>query len=290
MQRIAVSLAAALLFLGGCATTGATPEPSVLSDNVAADKVVAKADEAAVAGDYLAAATLYRHALTIEPDVEVWYRYGMALVMQEEMDQAMWAFRNALALDPEHKGSLQRIALYLTSKGQVDEATAYLERLLSVDPDNWRAHNALGVVSDLEERLDDAAVHYQAAIDLNPDNPMLWNNLGYSRYLADDFAEAQENFEKALELNPRYRPARRNLALLYARQEAYADALKMMLSAEDEATAFTDVGLLALKLGHYEQAELLLSEAVSRSPTYNAEASRGLSAVRKAIRRAEGSS
>ena len=289
MRRIAPAILLVLSFLGGCASTGGE-QPSLLSDDAPVSKIMEKGDEAAMKGDYLAAATLYQHAIQIEPSVELWYRLGLALSRQEKMDQALYAFENALQLDPEHEGSLQHIGLYLTSKGRSEDAKFYLDRLVEVNPENWRAHNALGIVADLEERLNDAATHYQTAIDLNPDNPMLWSNLGYSLYLADDLSTAREKFEKALTLNPAYRPARRNLALLYARQEEYAEALKMMLTAEEEAKAFTDVGLLALKLGHYEQAELLLTEAVDRSPTYNAEASHGLSAVRKAIRQREGSS
>jgi len=88
----------------------------------------------------------------------------------------------------------------------------------------------------------------------------------------------------ALELNADYGAARRNLALIYARQARYSDALKMMLTTENESTAFTDVGVLAFKMGDYDQAETLLAEAVRRSPTYNPEASRNLAAAREALR------
>lgn len=283
MKRISLTITCLVLFMGGCAGTG-TKEASVMSDEAPVDKIVAKADQAAVAGDYNAAATLYRHALNVEPDVDVWYRLGMSLTMLDEQQQAMWAFSNVLEQEPEHVGALQRVALYLTSKGDLDQAPAYLDRLLAVDPDNWRAYNALGVVADLKDEPTEATAHYRAAIDLNPESALLWNNLGYSLYLTEDLLGAEENMRKALSLDPNYSAAKRNLSLIFAWQGLYAEALKIMLTAESKPTAYTDVGLLALKLGDYDQAELLLSEAVRVSPTYNAVASRNLAAVRELTR------
>lgn len=280
MKRISLLTLCLALFLGGCASTP-TKEASVISEDAPVDKIVAKADEAAVRGDYLAASTLYRHALKVEPDVDIWYRLGMALIMLNEQQQAMWAFSNVLAQEPEHAGALQRVALYLTSKGEVEKAREALKRLLAVDPDNWRAHNALGVVADLDGEPAEAAAHYRSAIELNPESAMLWNNLGYSMYLVEDLVGAEENMRKALSLDPDYSAAKRNLALVFAWQGLYAEALKVMLTAEDRPTAYTDIGLLALKMGNYDQAELLLSEAVRLSPTYNPVASRNLAAVRE---------
>ena len=283
MKRISLTLICLVLLMGGCASTG-NKEASVISDEAPVDRIVAKADQAAVAGDYNAAATLYRHALNVEPGVDVWYRLGMSLTMLGEQQQAMWAFSNVLEQEPEHVGALQRVALYLTSKGDLEQAPAYLDRLLAVDPDNWRAYNALGVVADLRDQPAEAAIHYRTAIDLNPESALLWNNLGYSQYLAEDFLSAEENMRKALTLDPDYNAAKRNLSLIFAWQGLYAEALKIMLTAENKTTAYTDVGLLALKLGDYNQAELLLSEAVRVSPTYNAVASRNLAAVRELAR------
>jgi len=284
MKRISLLAICLSLFLGGCASTG-SKETSVISEDAPVDKIVAKADQAAVGGDYLAASTLYRHALSIEPDVDIWYRLGMSLIMLDEQKQALWAFSNVLTMEPEHRGALQQVALHLTSKGEVEKARTYLDRLLAVDPDNWRAHNALGVVADFDGTPDEAAVHYRTAIELNPDAAMLWNNLGYSMYLSDNMLSAEENIRKALTLDPGYGPAKRNLALIHARQGLYSEALKVMLTAENESTAFTDVGVLAFKLGDYDQAEILLAEAVRRSPTYNPEASRNLAAAREALRK-----
>jgi Flp pilus assembly protein TadD len=270
------------VLLAGCASTSNAP-PHVFSGEAPVDAVIARADGAAVAGDFTAAALLYQQALSQEPSGKAWYRLGMAETYLGNPDRAMWSFLQALELEPEHPESLQRVALYYTANERAAEARAYLDRLLAVDERNWRAHNALGVLADLEQRFDEAADHYAAAIERQPGSALLWNNLGYSRYLAADYELAQNYFEHALQVDPDFGTARHNLALLYARQSQYEQALSLMLAGGDQVVAYSDVGYFAFKLGDLTRAEALLNEAIRRSPTYNLQASQNLAAVREAM-------
>jgi Flp pilus assembly protein TadD len=283
MKRPGLVLVCVSMLLVGCAST--PPEnPHVLSGEAAVASVIREGDASAQRGDYETAALLYRQALVQHPpSAETWYRLGMALTYLDEPDQAAWAFRNTLAFDPDHAGALERLGLYFTARGPSDDAAAYLQRLLVVDPDNWRGHNALGVLSDLQADFEGAALHYHAAVELRPDAPLLWNNLGYSRYLAGDYRSAHRHIEAALQLDPDFHAARMNLALVYARQRKYDDALRTMLHAGDDVAAYNDVGYLAFQMGHYARAEAFFVEAIERSPTYNVRANQNLAAVRKAI-------
>jgi Flp pilus assembly protein TadD len=267
--------------LGGCAATGGQ-EPHVLSGEASVERIISRADQAVAEGDDLAAVILYRQALNQAPSAELWYRLGMAQMRDEGAGQAMWAFRNALELDPDHARSLERIGFFLTAKDRASDARPYLDRLLGLEPDNWRAHNALGVLTDLEGRHVEAAGHFAAAIERNPESPMLWNNLGYSYYLAGDDAAAYRAITSALQLQPNHTAARHNMALLLARQKRYDEALAVMKSSRGESQAYSDVGYLAYKMGDYAKAEQLLGEAIRRSSTYNRQAHQSLAAVREA--------
>jgi Flp pilus assembly protein TadD len=281
MRWISLLVVCAAVLLGGCASTKATGA-HVLSGEAPVDRIISRGNQAAVEGDYLAASILYRQALSQAPSADVWHRLGVALTRDNDVGQAMWAFRNALELDPDHADSLQKIGLYLTAKDRAEEARPYLERLLALQPDNWHGHNALGVLADLEGHYDRAAAHYASAIEIHPEQPMLWNNLGFSYYLAGDYAGALRTMGKALQLDPGYAAARHNVALVLARQSRYDDALRMMKTAREEAQAYSDVGYLAYKMGDYAQAEELLTQAIQRSGTYNRQAHRNLAAVREA--------
>lgn len=281
MRSFILTLGFAALFLGGCAATP-VKAPNVLSGEAPVGEVIGKGDAVAATGDYRAAAILYKQALSQEPSAAAWYRLGMAETYLEEPEQAMWAFSKALKLDPEHRESLQRVALYHTGKGLVAEAGPYLQRLLAIDPDNWLAHNALGVLADLEQRFDEAADHYTVATELNPGSAMLWNNLGYSRYLSGRYELARQHFEHALRLDGEHVAAHNNLALVFARQSRYEEALAVVTSLGGEAEAYTTIGYLAYRMGEYGKAEVFLTEAIRRSPTYNRLAHQNLAAVRDA--------
>jgi Flp pilus assembly protein TadD len=280
-KTIAISVLVVGVLLGGCATTG-NQDAHVLSGEASVERIVGRADQAVAEGDDFAATILYRQALSQEPSADLWYRLGMAQMRQEGAGQAMWAFRNALQLDPDHARSLERIGFFLTAKDRAADARPYLDRLLGLEPDNWRAHNALGVLADLEGRHVEAAGHFAAAIERNPESPMLWNNLGYSYYLAGDDAAAHRAIASALQMQPNHTAARHNLALLLARQRRYDEALAMMKPSRGESQAYADVGYLAYKLGDYRKAEELLGEAIRSSSTYNRQAHQSLAAVREA--------
>lgn len=283
MKSIHVLAVFLVLMAGGCASTG-SDSAHVLSGEAPVDKIVGQADSAAAAGDHHAASLLYQQALRQQPHAEVWFRLGLAFKGLNEPDRAVWAFRNALALDPDHAESLQAVGFYLTTRDRPDEAAPYLERLLEQQPDNWRVHNALGVVADLQGRFDVASGHYANAIDLNPSSPMLWNNMGYSHYMAGDYRMAVQHIGRALRLDPAHKGARHNLALVLARQANYEEALQIMLSAGgDKAEAYCDVGYLAFKMGDYRIAEDMLMEAIRRSGTYYRQAHQNLAAVRHAM-------
>lgn len=283
MKPLVMLVACLPLFLGACAATP-TKTPHVLSGEARPDTVIQKGDAAAMTGDHGAAVMFYKQALSQEPSAATWYRLGLAEHHLDEPERAMWAFKKALELDPAHGASLQRVALHYTARAKVEEASSYLERLLALDADNWVAHNARGVLADLEQRFDEAADHYSVAIRLHSGSALLWNNLGYSRYLAGDFILAHRYFEYALQLDSSYGTARNNLALVLARQLKYAEALALMVSAGDEVAAYSDIGYLAFRMGHYARAEAFLTEAIRRSPTYNSQAYQNRAAVRAAIR------
>jgi Flp pilus assembly protein TadD len=276
-----------LLFVGifvvsGCATTD-TEKPHVLSGEAPVEDVIAKGDQTFNAGDFEAAVILYQIAIQQEPAADYWFKLGVANTYLENRDRAIHSYLQALELNPEHTGALEKMGLYYTSKGDSRRARPYLEQLVELDGDNWKALNALGVLADLEQDFDKASDYYRAAIELRPELALLWNNLGYSTYLLGDYSLATTYISRALEFDPDHQAARINLALVYVRENKYEQALETFFQTEDNATAYTNIGYLAYKIGDYEKAEGLLEEAIRQSPTYNKPAHTLLAATRQAI-------
>jgi uncharacterized protein YgiM (DUF1202 family) len=110
---------------------------------------------------------------------------------------------------------------------------------------------------------------------------MLMTNIGYSYYLAGDMERASAWFGRALLVDAEFAPAVKNLALLYARQGWYDQAVKTFSKVTGQAQAYNDVGYVAMRQGDYEQAHELLTEAIRLSPVYYQKAYDNLATLKK---------
>src|SRR5262245_6189379 len=272
----------ALVALTGCVSTG-QQHAEAAKDPVDTAKLLAAADEAVGKGNLEAALSLYSAVLQEKPTAQTWLKAGVLHNRLGHDREAGYAFNRVLALEPNNVNALEQIGLLYVLHEQVDQARQHLERVIALDPSRWRAHNGLGVLSDLQHDYSAAVMHYQAALAITPNSAMLLNNAGYSQYLAGDLDSAAATFIKSLSCNTTYAPARRNLALLYARKGAYRDAVQLLSTVVSEPSAYNDIGYVAMLKGDYASAERLLQEAVDRSPTYYEVAARNLAAVREQL-------
>jgi hypothetical protein len=111
------------------------------------------------------------------------------------------------------------------------------------------------------------------------------NNIGYSYYLSGDLEEATRWFGRAILATSDYEPAVKNLALLYARQGWYDEAVKTFAKVVDEPQAYNDTGYIAMRNGDYWKASELLAEAIRLAPTYYEKAYENLKDVKAAQKR-----
>ena len=281
--RLLPILPVALALLNsGCATTQAD-EPHVLSGEASTERVIARADGAFASGDFDAAALLYQMAIKQDPVADSWFKLGATEAKRGRSDNAVFAFSQALHLQPDHAGALERLGLYFTAADDADRAKEYLARLLEVHEDNWRAYNALGILADRAGDFTVAREHYMRALQIRPDVPSLWANLGYSLYLLGEYQLAEQYTRHSLELNPDYEPALMNLSLIQVRNDNFDAALATLMPTQGEAAAYTNIGHFAMQLGQYERAEHFLQEGIKRSPTYNKSAHEYLAATRQAM-------
>jgi Tfp pilus assembly protein PilF len=141
------------------------------------------------------------------------------------------------------------------------EARKDLELAVSIDDRIPMAHNALGVIADLDRDYPRAQRHYEKALSANPSSPSLLNNLGYSRYLSGNWKGATAAFREALLVDPNYERAWRNLALVYARQKRYTEAVDALSKIQDVPKAYNDVGYVAMVGGRLDDAKGFFEEA-----------------------------
>ncbi len=105
------------------------------------------------------------------------YNQGLALELLGYVEQALDAYRRALAVDPEHIGALNNLGNALCELGRLDESEDSLLKAIGVQSDLWSAHTNLGNALRLQGRVEEACASYRQATILEPGSAVAWSNL-----------------------------------------------------------------------------------------------------------------
>ncbi len=171
---------------------------------------------------------------------------GVALVEQDQYEQAAEHFLEALRLDSEDPVMLPNLAFVYAGLGRWAKAEYYYENALHYKPHDPDIHNNLGIALAKQGKIDQAVAQYKAALKVDP----AYEKARYNMQVAKDrqsgtsAARSQEiRFEEALALArqgklkeaiacfenflgqwPEYAPAHYNLGVLLSRQGDIAAA------------------------------------------------------------------
>ncbi len=106
-----------------------------------------------------------------EPEfsAEQWFELGCELEGQSA-EEAIAAYRKALALDATHADAHVNLGRLLHEAGDAAEAAAHYEAALAARPDDAVAAFNLGVAEEDLRRLPEALLAYQKAVRLDPAN------------------------------------------------------------------------------------------------------------------------
>jgi tetratricopeptide (TPR) repeat protein len=237
---------------------------------------VNRADHAMQEGNVEKALFFYVSALDHYPEnVKLLANIGEIQYQRHDYAKAKQAFLRAKNIEPTHSASLEGLGLVYMADGMNEQAIKELQAAVANDDQLWRAHNALGVYADKSNDFAAALDHYDAALSINPNAAHVLNNRGYSRFLAGDFPAATEDLYQAAN-NQGFPSAWANLAMVYAKQGWYDDAISAYQNVMSEEHAYNNTGKIALKNGDFPQATRYLNEAIRRSPTYFPDAQQNL--------------
>eukprot|EP00741_Cyanophora_paradoxa_P004400 tig00000802_g4271.t1 len=140
------------------------PVPPFVGEAGLPDAILALANEAEMNGQ-LAAADRYHKDRIVKGNTNAgfWHDYGRFLLRAGEAGRAEEALREALALEPEHRGALLCYGALLLSQGRLDLADSFLQGAMEGDLGDPVALVLLGLLFEAAERPDDAANALDAA-------------------------------------------------------------------------------------------------------------------------------
>ena len=248
----------------------------------------------------------YKIAQAADPrNASIWVNIGSAYQQKEDFDNAIGAYRNALALDAGNKTAQQGIQVSTDGKaakalaqtgtdaanafkvGNYNDAIAKYQDLLRANPQDATTHFNLGAAYQANKDIDQAIVEYRQAILLDPKNDTYPKDLdaalelkakplieqALQKHQQKDYTTAIDFYQQALAIRPKNAGLWSNLAgAYYARQdyakaqEAYQKALEI-----DPKGQVDNIYLMALIDENFDKG----SDALANYQRYLAQAPNG---------------
>lgn len=193
--------------------------------------------------------TAIRHApkATVPRSNRAHHYYQLALLpenagrMAELMKKAAEDCDAALAVNPNHKASLDIRILVHVRLGEFAKALPLADRYRKIAPQDPKSHVLYGTVLQRMKRYDEAIEAFNQALALDPNNVDALNGRGASRFNGrKEYREALADFEKAIALQPTNGMAHLNRSRCYYMLGNWARAREDAAKARALGTAVPD--------------------------------------------------
>ena len=215
------------------------------------------------AGNYRAAADLFRRGLELDPDdPSLRQRLGVALFQLGDVAGARQAFERVVRTAPEHTEGQFSLGVLLADQGRHEEAIEHLSTVLEHDAAYIPARVQLAEALARTGRPDEAIPHYEQALALDPTRQEAAYGAAMAYVRMERYDVARDRLERGLDANPENRMFRHALARILAsapdagvRDGERAMAILEPLLAEAPDLSLGETTAMALaEMGLYSQA------------------------------------
>jgi predicted CXXCH cytochrome family protein len=195
---------------------------------------------------------------------------GDAMRRSGDLQGAISAYRDALAIDPLSSRAQRRLGVALGSAGQSTEALAVLQRAIDREPQNALLWYEQALIESQQGNNTKAIADLHKALELKPGYADAQNNLGANLIQTGDIVGAETAFHAALTINPYDAGTRANLGRLYAGQSDWKQAAFHLQKAVtlDPAlgSAHLDYATVLAQMQRLPEAQKEAEAAVQASP------------------------
>ncbi|RMF35185.1 MAG: tetratricopeptide repeat protein [Chloroflexi bacterium] len=254
--RIAAGLLALVLvlILTGCG--GSRPEPTYRVSGTATKAAAPPGVSTPVATPAVEEPT--SPPATPTPSAQELLEQGVALIKQEQYEEALIELEKALELAPEDADVHANLGVAYVNLGRTEEAIAEWQEAIRLNPDHYLAHYNLGVAYDDLGRTEEAIAEWKEAIRANPDYAPAHHELGLAYAGMGRNDEAIAEYREALRVDPDNAGIHVDLGIAYAQQNRLDDAIAEWQQAlqinPDHAFAHYNLGVAYANLGRAAEA------------------------------------
>ena len=194
-----------------------------------------------------------------------------AYLQDNKNEEALKAFKKALAFDPQNTTAQTYIGKLNLAKGNTFEAIKVFKTMVQAQPSSVEAHMNLGNAYVQAKQYTESEKEFKAAARLDPTNPLPDYTLGLQYASTNRITEAENQFLKVKSIAPRDGNVFYALGMVYNKQGKYEDAVKNLeksLSLKKNFPAANyELGVAYNALGRTDDAKKQLSILKSSSPS-----------------------
>jgi tetratricopeptide (TPR) repeat protein len=195
-----------------------------------------------------------------KPDFETAYLgLGNALKEQGKLEEAVEAYKKALAVKPDYADAYYNIGVTVQEQGKLEEAIEAYNKVLAIQPDYDDAYYNMGNVLKKQGKLEEAIEAYTKELTTNPDYAVAYYNIGIVRDDQGKLEEAIEAYTKALAIKPDYADAYLNASELLKTYAPKSQKTDILLSTNERVKK---VGNKLLSTNSDKEIADNLSEAI----------------------------
>jgi tetratricopeptide (TPR) repeat protein len=158
---------------------------------------------------------LLRQSIAVDANPAMLNNFGIILYELGELNECVAAYRQLLALQPNHPQAQRTLGNALYDLQLWNESIICYQNAIVFNPDDADLHSNLGSSLKKANRLNEAEAAYRYAIDLKSNSPNAYNNLGVLLFERGEIDQAVACYREAITLNPEFAGAHANLGNLF---------------------------------------------------------------------------
>lgn len=123
------------------------------------------------------------------------FQRGNELYKQRKLDEAIAAFHQCVALQPEFPNARYHLGVALGDAEKFEDARACLAQVVEAEPENAQAHNSLGFIASQQRQPYEAINCFERAIEVQPKYAQAHVDLGMSLLQVGDYRRGFAEYE-----------------------------------------------------------------------------------------------
>ncbi|HDS16522.1 MAG TPA: tetratricopeptide repeat protein [Proteobacteria bacterium] len=160
-----------------------------------------------------------------EKGAAYWFAQGLK-AQEAGATNAVAAYRQCLAMAPEHFPARYNLAILEHDAGNLAEAEIHYRQALNLQPSHAELCKNFGDLLLARKQPEEAVSFYHKALASDPQNAATWFNLGLVEGALNHFDQAFTAFHETLKLKPGDLGGRREIAALKRRLKHFPEAIR----------------------------------------------------------------